>query len=68
MKQKNLVINMSKMFITIAVFFVSVFLFYAQGTAEEGLYMSDLQDHIAFALAGESYSYFHAFSVSVNRY
>ena len=56
MKQKNLVVSVSKVFITVAMFFASVFLFYRQGTAVEGLYMSDLQDHIAFALAGESYS------------
>lgn len=56
MKQKNLVVSVGKVFITAAVFLASVFLFYRQGTAVEGLYMSDLQDHIAFALAGDSYS------------
>jgi len=56
MKQKKLVVNVGKVFITAVVFLASVFLFYCQGTAEDGLYMSDLQDHIAFALAGDSYS------------
>lgn len=56
MKQKNLVVSVGKVFITAAVFLAFVFLFYRQGTAVEGLYMSDLQDHIAFALAGDSYS------------
>ena len=56
MKQKKLVVNVGKVFITAVVFLASVFLFYCQGTAVDGSYMSDLQDHIAFALAGDSYS------------
>lgn len=56
MKQKNLVVSIGKAAVTVAVFLVSVFLFYRQATAVDGLYLSDLQDHIAFALAGDSYS------------
>lgn len=56
MKQKDLVAKLGQAVVTVTIFLLSVFLFYRQATSVEGLYMSDLQDHIAFAMAGDSYS------------
>lgn len=56
MKQKRLIETFVQAGVSLIVFLLSAFLFYRQGTAVDGLYMSDLQDHMAFALAGDSYS------------
>ena len=56
MKQKKLVVRLGQAVVTATIFLLSVFLFYRQATATGGMYISDLQDHIAFAMAGDSYS------------
>lgn len=60
MKQKNLAINIAKMTYAGIIFLASVFLFYNQGvTPDRTVFLSDLPDHIAFAMTGESYSFMY---------
>lgn len=57
MKQKNLAINTAKAVYVGLIFLASVFLFYNQAvTPDRTVFLSDLPDHIAFAMTGDSYS------------
>ena len=60
MKKKRYVINAAKLIYIVLIFCTSYYLFYNQAfTVNRLIYLSDLPDHIALALAGNSYSFMY---------
>ncbi len=60
MKQKNRVIEAAKFIYVGLIFLASLYLFYNQGvTPDRQVFLSDLPDHIAFAMTGDSYSFMY---------
>lgn len=60
MRQNNRMIDAAKLIYAGLIFLASVFLFYNQGvTPDRTVFLSDLPDHIAFAMTGDSYSFMY---------
>lgn len=60
MKQKIRAIDAAKLIYVAVIFLASVYLFYNQGvTPDRQVFLSDLPDHIAFAMTGDSYSFMY---------
>lgn len=60
MKQKNRAIDIAKIAYVGLIFLTAVYLFYNQGvTPDRTIFLSDLPDHVAFAMTGDSYSFMY---------
>lgn len=60
MKQKIRAIDAAKLIYVGVIFLASLYLFYNQGvTPDRQVFLSDLPDHIAFAMTGDSYSFMY---------